>query len=130
MSSSTKMQQQKTVDEGLALGVIMLGIEGVNSNKANLELDCRRAWRSWDHAYLFPAIRTGPAFDDVLHLLYRSARRRGPRVVRWEGAWPFRPVLLVDDWSADEIAELIDDDVPAKSWASLARGWLNAGEEE
>ncbi|MFF1632637.1 hypothetical protein [Leifsonia sp. NPDC058248] len=122
---ATKAQQQTAVGEGLALGAIMLELEGVNGNKGTLELDFRRAWRDWKYAELFPAVKADFTRDDVLRIMHDSSRRRGPVVAHWEGSWPFVPVLRVEQWTADEVAESIDAPVPAQAWADLVRNWLS-----
>lgn len=101
----------------------MAGVAGVNGSKLTLELDFRRAWRGWPYARRFPTIKAGPAYDDVLHVLGKSGRRRGPIVAEWDGQWPFVPVLL-QDWTHDEIAELIDEEIPADAWRDLVTAWL------
>lgn len=93
----------------------MAGFEHVHGNKGTLELDFRSAWRSWPYKDRYRTIKAGPQFDDVLHILAKSERRRSPIVAEWQGQWPFVPVLL-QDWSFQEIAELIDHEVPAEAW--------------
>jgi hypothetical protein len=127
MTNLTRNAQLVALGEGLALGAIMNGIGEVNGQKSELEWGFRRAWRAWDGAQALPAINAGPSRDDVLlHAIERSDRRRGPIVARWEGRYPFVPVLLVDEWTADEIADSIHEEIPAAAWALLVGGWLDS----
>lgn len=121
----TKARQQTILGEGLALGTLMLGIEDVHGQKHPLEFDFRRAWRNWEYRDLFPAIHAGPHRDDVFHILMDSAGRRSTRVTYWEGAWPFVPVARFD-WSAEEIAEHLEERIPADAWRDLVRAWLRS----
>ncbi|NNC14049.1 hypothetical protein HII28_19500 [Planctomonas sp. JC2975] len=129
-SSGSTTQQHTAVGEGLALGAIMLGLIEVNGSKGTLELDFRRAWRNWEYAALFPAVKAVGDRDDVIRILIDSHGRSGPRVARWDGSWPFVPVLRVEQWTADEVADSIDKRVPAHAWADLVRAWLSLPSEE
>lgn len=121
--SLSKARQQTILGEGLALGALMLGVEQVHGQKQNLEFDFRRAWRDWGYRDLFPVIQAGPRRDDVLHILMDSASRRSARATYWEGAWPFVPVARFE-WSADEVAEHLHDEIPAEAWLRLSEVWL------
>jgi hypothetical protein len=123
MTTSTKAQQQTALGEGLALGAVLAGVEGVNGNKTTLELDFRAAWRDWPYASKFPAVKAGPSQDDVFRIMGKSANRSTPHVAEWSGAWPFVPVII-HDWSADELADSIHEQVPAEAWLNLVRDWL------
>lgn len=103
----------------------MAGIDGVTGNKTTLELDFRRAWRRWPYAHHFPAVKAGPAQDDVLNIMSMSPRRRSPIAAEWQGQWPFVPVLINDDWTTDEVADIIHEDIPAEAWEQLVRAWLS-----
>lgn len=119
----TKVTQQKALGEGLALGAIMAGISAIEGNKGNLELDFRAAWRRWPFADRFPSIKAGPAQDDIfVQVISSSANRRGP-VALWRGPWPYSPEL-VHDWEPDEVADVIDEAIPAAAWRDLAETWL------
>lgn len=72
---------------------------------------------------MFPVVKTGPQYHDVLHLLMDSASRRSTRATYWEGAWPFTPIARFH-WTADEVAEHLEAAIPADAWLDLAEAWL------
>lgn len=121
----TKVQQEKALDSGLALGAVMLEIESVNGNKMKLELDFRTAWRNWSYASLFPKVKVGAPHDNVLHILGKSPTRRGSRVAGWERSWPFVP-WTEPNWSFEELADIIHDQIPARAWLGIVRNWLRS----
>jgi hypothetical protein len=126
MTDLTRNAQVVALGEGLALGAIMNGIVGVNGQKSELEWAFRRAWRRWEGSRTLPAVNAGPSRDDVLlHAIEKSDRRRGPIVARWEGRYPFRPVLLVEGWSFDEVASSVHEQIPATAWERLVAAWLD-----
>lgn len=122
--TATRTQQLKTVGEGLALGAWMLGVTEVTGDTTRLQLDFRKAWREWAYAARFPAVKAGPDQDDVLHILRDSPSRGGVVLASWEGGWPFVPRIRMQDWEAHEVAEVLDESVPAEAWAGLVRQWL------
>lgn len=71
--------------------------------------------------------RAGPKFDDVLHAIKGSPRRRGARVSGWVGAWPFRPWVDGDDWQ--ELTEIVDEQIPAEGWRDLVQSWLGVRDD-
>jgi len=93
----------------------MLGVEQVHGQKQTLEFDFRRAWRDWEYRNMFPVVKAGPQYNDVLHILMDSAGHRSTRATYWEGAWPFIPVARFD-WSAEEVAEHLEEGIPADAW--------------
>lgn len=121
--SLSKARQQTIVGEGLALGALMLDVEQVHGRKQTLEFDFRRAWRDWPYRHLFPVVKAGPHYDDVIHILMDSAGRRSTRATYWEGSWPFIPMARFD-WAAEEVAEHLEEEIPADAWCDLARAWL------
>lgn len=123
MSPLSKAHQQTILGEGLALGAVLSGLDSLTGNPTTLKLDFRAAWRAWPHASRLPVIKAGPSQDDVLHILGKSSRRSTMHVAEWHGSWPFVPVIL-QDWSSDELAESIHEDIPAESWRDLVRTWL------
>jgi hypothetical protein len=102
----------------------MLGVDSVMANKMTLELDFRRAWRNWPHRTEFGSIKVGPSSDDLLTILHASGRRPRNKFAYWESAWPFIPVLEFDNWTYEEVAEIITESVPAIAWHDLVRSWL------
>jgi hypothetical protein len=52
-----------------------------------------------------------------------SERRATHHVAEWRGSWPFVPELL-HDWDVDELAESINEKIPAQAWQDLVIAWL------
>lgn len=122
----TKTQQEKTLDEGLALGTAMLGVEQVQWELIATEGNFRRAWQRWNYSGLFPAIRVDLARHDLQRILKMSDRRMGARCSGWTGSGPFLPWTDGDDWEG--IARVVSEDIPAGAWQALAREWLDKPE--
>ncbi|MGX5770305.1 hypothetical protein ACWKWN_06085 [Microbacterium trichothecenolyticum] len=118
----TKARQRHAVGEGLALGAVMAGIPSVHGNAIALQFAFRRAWRAWDYADRFPAIKAGPAQDDIFHILDGEVRRRASTPTGWVSSWPYLPTADGNDW--DDIADIIDYEVPASAWRDLAVAWV------
>jgi len=121
----TKASDQTVLGQGLALGTIMLGVDSVMAQKQRLELDFRRAWRAWPHRDKFSQIKAGPESDDLLHILNASGRSPRSKFAFWASEWPFIPVLEFEHWSYKDVAESIDDTIPAEAWRELAVSWLS-----
>jgi hypothetical protein len=119
----SKATEQAQFSDGLALGALMLGVEAINGNKTTLELDFRAAWRDWPHRSHYPSIKAGPAYDDLFSVMSRSATRSSHHIAEWE-TWPFVPTLLFD-WTDEELADSINDAIPAAAWRALVRDWLS-----
>jgi hypothetical protein len=122
--SDSKATQETEVAQGLALGALMLGVENVTGKKTTLEYAFRDAWRDWPHAERYPAIKTGPAYDDVFRVMDKSMRPPRNRLVHWESQWPYIPARLVD-WDDQDLADVINEHIPAAQWADLVRVWLS-----
>lgn len=118
----SKVQQQKTLDEGLALGVAMLGIESVRWETVSTESDFRRAWLSWPHSHLFPALNFKLSRNDLRQILRMSPRRVGARLSGWSGSGPYAPWTDDDDYAV--IAEILHEDISVGDWRALAANWL------
>ena len=119
----SKASEETASGEGLALGAVMLGIEGVTGNKTTLEFSFRTAWKNWPYRSHFPIIKAGPRRDDVFHILQKSSSRSTHHVAEWHGAWPFLPVLLYH-WTFRELADSIHQNIPAEAWRDLVQNWL------
>jgi hypothetical protein len=122
--NETKAVQQKHVGQGLALGAIMLDLPEIHGNKTTLEFAFRHAWRDWNYRDHYDAVDAGPHRDSVFHIMSDSRKRGRDTLVFWESDWPFIPALLVDGWTANEIADIINDQIPAAAWADLVRNWM------
>lgn len=120
----TRARQQSHLGQGLAIGAIMIGVDQIHGNAVTLEFDFRAAWRAWPYRSRFPSIKAGPKDDEVFHVLASTVRRQGAVLAHWVGAWPFVPVIR-ENWTPEDVAEVIEDSIPAEAWASLVTAWLN-----
>ncbi len=119
----SKAKQGTIVAEGLALGCVALGVDLVPGSKVDLEFAFRRAWRAWPYRSAFPAVRADVERDDLLSLLRKSEGRRSAHLTGWSSEWPFRPYKL-DNWTAEDVADLLLGDVPLAGWKHLASTFL------
>jgi hypothetical protein len=122
----SKARQQKNVGEGLAVGVLALGVEAVTSNKMAVELAFRRAWRDWSCRARFPQVRAEIRRDDIVGILHDSANRRGVIVADWTSDGPeYVPTLRVD-WSVEEAGDFVGEEagVAHAQWVELAQAFL------
>jgi hypothetical protein len=87
------------VGEGLAVGLLALGLDAITINEW---LVCRafdHVWRRWAPSARFPAVRTGPG-SDIVQILRGSARRKGPHVAVWSAgdAVGWRAGVTYEQW--------------------------------
>jgi len=122
--SDSKATQETEVAQGLALGALMLRVDNVSGKKTTLEYAFRDAWRGWPDAERYPAIKTGPTYDDVFRVMDKSMRPPRNHLVHWESQWPYIPARLVD-WDDQDLADVINEHIPAAHWADLVRVWLS-----
>lgn len=122
--SDSKATQETEVAQGLALGALMLGVDNVMGKKSTLEYAFRAAWRDWPHAERYPEIETGPIYDDVFRVMDKSMRPPRNLLVHWKSQWPYIPARLVDSNDQD-LADIINEHIPAALWADLVRVWLS-----
>lgn len=118
----SKAQQETIVGEGLALGLLAVGVDALTSRKQAVEFASGRAWRSWPHRSKFPQVRMDIARNDVLRIMRNSERRRGSVLAYWAtgGAW-YEPVQRAD-WSVEEDGAVLGENsgIPFAEWVSLA----------
>ena len=118
----TRDQQVKRVCEGLALGMIQTGVEGVTSGKFAIEMALSDAWSSWGDAPRFPSI-SGMKASNYIHLgMHRSATRQATVAAwRFSGAW-ITPYLIYDSWSVGEALEHLSDPDATRqlAWSDLS----------
>jgi hypothetical protein len=121
MRGSTKARQQTIVGEGLALGCVGVGLVEFSDHKMTIELSLEQAWRDWQYRDFFPAVHVGIARNDLLGIVHRSPRRRGPRVAGWAGEWPFLP-YVEDGLELAEAGDVLEGEsgVPLSGWLQLA----------
>ncbi|WGD38245.1 hypothetical protein [Lysinibacter sp. HNR] len=120
----TKNRQQTIIGEGLALGCLDVGIEGLSANEVTISRAFRYAWVRWDYAKRFPAINAGPRYDDILTIMESSATRQGKPVAafRPEPGWGFVPFLRKTVPTVEEAAARLHETsgIPLTAWRALA----------
>ncbi|WP_219419991.1 hypothetical protein [Pseudonocardia nigra] len=129
----SKAQQQKIVGEGLAVGVLALGVEALTSNKASVEFAFRRAWRDWSGRAQFPQVRAEASRCDIVGILHRSANRRGPVIAHWTSDGPEYVPALCFDWPVEEAGDAVTEElgVSYAQWVHLAEAFVaGLGDDE
>lgn len=132
-STMTKARQETAVGEGLAVGVLALGIEAVTSSKMSVEFAFRRAWRDWPPRSRFPQVRADVERDSIVRILHDSENRRGSYVAFWTFGGPEYVPVLRQDWSIEECGDAVAEGsgVPFAQWVELAEAFVAAlGEDE
>lgn len=120
----SRAAQHKIVGEGLAVGLLALGVEAITINEALVESAFERAWRNWTGRSRFPAVRTGSTGTDIVGIVRSSARRRGPHIADWGHEGQYVPRLCVEG-SLDDAARAVGEPVGVihVQWLELARGF-------
>jgi hypothetical protein len=130
----TPTRQRNSVSQGIGLGLLLQGISELPADKVKLDLAITRAWRNWEFKDRFPQVATDLRKGmDGVRVLTRAGERRQGFLLWWtvdESAWVM--VLRQPDWDPtdegdlDFALEMLDGDVSAEGWRSLARGMLDA----
>lgn len=121
----SKARQQKIVGEGLAVGVLALGVEAVTSNKQAVESAFIRAWRDWSCNSRFPQVQASVPRNDILGIMHRSSNRSGMITADWSSDREHVPSLRVD-WPLEEAGEAVGEEarVTHAQWVDLARAFI------
>jgi len=121
----SKARQQKIVGEGLAVGVLSLGVEAVTSNKQAVEFAFRRAWRGWSCNSLFPQIHASVVRNDIVGIMHRSSNRSGMITADWTSGREHVPTLR-EAWPIEEAGEAVGEEagVSHAQWVDLARAFI------
>ena len=121
--AASRSRQHKTVGEGLAVGLLALGVDAVTINERLVQTAFDRAWEKWTRGSRFPAVRTGPGGNDIVAILRGSARRRGPHIADWSCDGEYVPKLRVDR-TVDAAARAVgkQSGVTYEQWLELATG--------
>jgi hypothetical protein len=122
----TKVRQHTTVGEGLAVGVLALGVEGVTSSKIDVEFAFRHAWNGWSSKNRFPQVHASLERDDITHILSRSSGRRFAFIAEWEDGREYVPQLR-QDWTVQEAGEAVEkaSGLLWSEWLELARAFVD-----
>ena len=120
----TKDNQVKEVVIGVALGVLMQGVEAVTGNKTAFEFGFNHAWRQWGKAKHFPGIKGHDPGNLFWIGVCKSERRKGACAAWKSGRWN-KPYLVYESLTAEELLDLhADDNVTVGDWLELARLFL------
>jgi hypothetical protein len=103
---------------------LAIGVVAVTSNKMSLEFAFGRAWRDWPGSHNFSKVRAGLERNDILYMLRRSERRRGPVLAAWANAGASWEPYLVGQWELEEAADLLARFEPSTPWSD----WINLAE--
>jgi hypothetical protein len=128
----TKARQQKIVGEGLAVGLLALGVKGVTSRKQAVEFAFGRASRNWAHRSRFPQVRADISRNNILAIMHDSASRQGAVLADWSCEKWCEPQLLVD-WPVEEAGDAMAEEsgVAFAQWVELAEAFVGEfGEDE
>ena len=102
--------------EGIALGVLMCGRDGIPHDKVNFELAFSGAWRRWQHQSKYPFVG-GPTKKDEIYQMTHAGERHHVNYLYWDG-------LNIQargnsDLDAETIAHAIHQGIPASAWHEL-----------
>lgn len=117
----SKEQQVREVVEGMALGLVSLGVTRVSSSKLELEFAFSHAWRRWSHADEYPSIGRAMKPDNEFYLGVLKSERRRDAVVVWRNdGREYEVGIALDGWTASEAARRVSDR-PLSEWEALAK---------
>lgn len=122
----SKAVQETDVGEGLALGLVALGVTSFTDSKMSVEFAFQRAWRDWAYRSRFPAVHADVVRNDLLRIIGKSEGRRSAHLSGWASEWPFVPYVR-EDWNLEDVGELLESSsgVPLGAWVELARVFID-----
>ena len=120
MTAPTRDQQVKQVCEGLALGVLALGIGSVAASKLDVEFALSHCMRNWSFAERFPSVSGHHGSSHLWIGLRRSERRRQPLAAWSDGQW-LTPYVTRQGWSVRDCTEVLAEraGIPHPGWVEL-----------
>ena len=91
-----------------------------------VEFAFQRAWRDWRLASKFKNVHFSVQRNDLLRILDRSERRRGPIVAAWSNGEMLVPYLTMDGWTIEDAADIVlgTCGVSLAGWTELSRGFV------
>jgi hypothetical protein len=117
---ASKDQQVREVVEGMALGLVALGVTRVTSSKIRLEFAFSHAWRRWSHANEYPSIGRAPKPDNVFWIgVTKSERRNGATVVWWNRGTEYEVGIRFEGWTPEDAVDLVGGR-PLAQWVDLS----------
>jgi hypothetical protein len=129
----TPTRQRNAVSEGVALGLVLCGINSVPFDKMRVDLAFKGAWRGWQYRSRFPQVNTDLSKGlDGVWTMTRAAEGKHVWVLYWDTTGRELTIYArQSDWDPDDEDDLayalkvIDGDVPAEGWVSLAQEFLD-----
>jgi hypothetical protein len=121
----TKAGQHKIVGEGLAVGLVALGVDAVTINERIVESAFGRAWQKWTCNPRFPQVRADVERNDIVGIVRGSARRLGPHMADWSCEGEYTPHLRIG--STLEVAGAMIGErlgITYDQWLELAAGFV------
>jgi hypothetical protein len=129
--SITPARQRNAVSEGLALGLLMCGVNHLDRrDKVAIDIRMECAWSNWPYRHRFPQVDTdlGNGLDGV-HVATRADARKHVFNLYWEAGRAAWFVCARGNWDDEvidpqRVASSIDGKVPATGWKALAEEFL------
>lgn len=125
MAPMTRDQQVKTVVEGLALGVIAVGVDAVTSSKLDLEFAISHALHDWSYARSFPSL-SGLHGSNYVWIGIRKSERRRNVFAAWADGRSLEPYITMDGWSVKDCTDILAKTGPVRhdGWIELAEPFV------
>jgi hypothetical protein len=131
----TPTRQRNGVSEGMAFGLALLGRQSLRFEKLRVDLAFDNAWRDWPYRSRFPQVSTDLRNgSDGVWVMTTADERKRTFVFFWVVNRELVVVQRQPDWDvgdADDVAyatKMMEGDVPAEGWRSLAETFLRAFE--
>lgn len=125
-------RQRNAVSEGMALGLLMCGRDHLDEPRWRIDLAFEDVFPEWAHSGDFSQVVTDlrNGSNGAIVMTYADARKQTFSLY-WE---PVGPALWIrsrsgEDVIANDVARMIDGDVPAEGWRELAEAFLAHFEE-
>lgn len=127
----TVTRQRNAVSEGMALGLVMCGVESVPNERWRVDLSFSGAWAAWVYRDRFPQVNTDikQGLNGSIAMTTATETKR-TLALFWEVGRELNVYSREDSWEIDDqeavdfALSVIDGDVPLEGWVSLARDFL------
>lgn len=116
----------------MALGLVLCGTNSIPFDKTRVDLAFEGAWRNWEHRSRFPQVNTDLSKGlDGVWAMTRASEAKHVWVLYWDTSGKDLAIYARQpDWDPDDDYDLtyavnvIDGEVPAGGWVSLAEDFL------
>jgi hypothetical protein len=117
----------------MALGLVVCGTDSIPFEKWRVDLAFEGAWRAWQYRDRFPQVNTDISKGlDGVWAMTRATEGKQVWVLHWEtDGGELNIYARHDNWDPDDeedlayALEMIDGDVPAEGWVSIAQDFLD-----